>query len=201
MLLFRIRALAYICRIVSKQTEIAPWKHKEGFETLFNDHYESLVAYACSFVEEYDAAEELVQEVYFKLWTQRDKVNIKSTVRGYLYSMVRNASLNLIKHLKITEEYKNDNKLSIEQFEQQVSDAAELSDLQKKIKRSINALPLQRKKIFLMSRYDGLKYQQIADELGISIRTVEKQMSAALKFMRTELGEFLMLAVFFFNGN
>lgn len=199
--MFHIRALAYICRVVSKQTEIAPWKHKEGFEMLFNDYYESLVAYACSFVDEYDAAEELVQEVYFKLWTQRDKVNIKSTVKGYLYSMVRNASLNLIKHLKITEEYKSYNKLSIEQFEQQVSDAAELSDLQYKIKRSINALPLQRKKIFLMSRYDGLKYQQIADELGISIRTVEKQMSAALKFMRTELGEFLMLALFFFNGN
>ena len=74
-----------------------------------------------------------------------------------------------------------------------------VSELEQKIRQTIDQLPLERRKIFIMSRYDGLKYQEIADKLGISIKTVENQMGSALKYLRTELADYLPWVILFFS--
>ncbi|RUT79953.1 RNA polymerase sigma-70 factor [Ancylomarina longa] len=172
---------------------------RSDFETLFNDHYSRLCAYAYNFIKEQEGSEEIVQEVFFKLWINRSDIKIESSIISYLYRAVRNASLNLIKHINIRENYKQHNKEQIEQSEQLDSDPLNVSELEKKIRASIDLLPEQRKKIFILSRYEQLKYKEIAEKLGISIKTVENQMGKALQFLRKELVEYLPLLIIFFN--
>lgn len=170
------------------------------FEDLFKSQYSNLCAIANSFLKDLDASEEVVQAVFVKFWENRNSVEIKQSFNGYLATAVKNNCLNQLKHLKVTEAYKEHNKREIEyeeSRERHENDGNELSD---KIKLSIDQLPEGRKKIFILSRYEGLKYREIADKLGISIKTVENQMGSALKFLKNELSEYivsLLLLLFF----
>ena len=172
---------------------------KKDFEKIFNDHYSTLCAYANNFLKDVDASEEVVQEILFKLWTNRDKIIITSTIQSYLFRSVRNASLNVLKHVNIREDYKiqheyeRDDELSSE-------DEMIVSELDQKIRAAIDQLPIERKKVFIMSRYDGLKYKEIAEKLNISVSTVENQMVKALKFLRTELKDYLPWIIIFFTN-
>ena len=172
---------------------------KADFEALFNAHYSDLCAYANNFLKDVDASEEVVQEVLFKLWTNKDRVVITTSVKSYLFRSVRNACLNVLKHLNIREEYKSYNEEMLRVAEQSSEDEMMFSELQEKIRRAIDKLPMERRKIFIMSRYDGLKYQEIADKLNISVKTVENQMVKALKFLRLELEEYLPFILLFFS--
>jgi RNA polymerase sigma-70 factor (ECF subfamily) len=170
-----------------------------NFEQTFNDHYSRLCSYAYHFIKEEDAAEEIVQEAFYKLWTKRESIRIESSLEAYLYRTVRNASLNLIKHISIREDYKQYNQLMIDECEKQESDLIEVSELEQKIRDSIDLLPEQRKKIFILSRYEGLKYKEIAEKLNLSVKTVENQMGKALQFLRKELADYLPLILLFFH--
>lgn len=172
-------------------------KNKEDFEHLFRSYYSVLCAYANTFLKDVDTSEEVVQEMMFKLWTNRGNIRIESSVKSYLFRSVRNASLNVIKHVAIREEHKRfveQSNASEERFEDQVV----FSELHEKIREAIDRLPMERKRIFIMSRYDGKTYQQIADELKLSIKTVENQMGKALKTLREELSEYLPWLILFF---
>lgn len=178
--------------------------NRTDFEALFSAHYSRLCAYAYNFLKEQEGSEEVTQEVFFKLWINRYNIRIESSMESYLYRAVRNASLNLIKHISIREKYKKHNQQEIVYNEQVESDPANVSELELKIRNSIDLLPEQRRKIFILSRYEQLKYKEIADKLGISVKTVENQMGKALQFLRKELADYLpLLALFFhhfFNG-
>lgn len=178
--------------------------NRTDFEALFNVHYSRLCAYAYNFLKEQEGSEEVTQEVFFKLWINRHNIRIESSMESYLYRAVRNASLNLIKHISIREKYKEYNQQEIEYSEHLESDPVNASELELKIRNSIDRLPEQRRKIFILSRYEQLKYKEIAAKLGISVKTVENQMGKALQFLRKELAEYLpLLALFFhhfFNG-
>ncbi len=171
---------------------------KADFEKLFNLHYSNLCAYANNFLKDVDASEEVVQEVLFKLWTNRESIIITSSIQSYLFRAVRNASLNVLKHVNIREDYKaqheyeRDDELSSE-------DEMIVSELDRKIRVAIDQLPIERKKVFILSRYDGLKYKEIADKLNISVSTVENQMVKALKFLREELKDYLPWIILFFS--
>lgn len=171
---------------------------KADFERLFETHYSNLCAYANNFIKDIDASEEVVQEVLFKLWTNKESIVITSSVQSYLFRAVRNASLNVLKHVNIREDYKVQN-----EYEMQDTLSAEddmiVSELEEKIREAINQLPIERKKVFLLSRYEGLKYKEIAEKLNISVSTVEGQMVKALKFLRTELKDYLPWIIIFFS--
>ncbi len=173
--------------------------NRSDFEILFNDHYSRLCAYAYNFLKEQEGSEEIVQEVFFKLWVNRTDIVIQTSMESYLYRSVRNASLNLIKHINIREKYKQHNQEAIAYSEQEDRDPVNASELELKIRSSIDQLPEQRKKIFILSRYEQLKYKEIAEQLGISVKTVENQMGKSLKYLRTELAEYLPLIALFFH--
>lgn len=185
------------------ETEITntPFKivDKAQFEALFNLHYSKLCAYANNFLKELEASEEVVQEVLFKLWTKRSELEITTSIQSYLFRAVRNSCLNVIKHITIREDYKIHNERVIEMEERSQEDEIIVSELKNKIREAIDQLPMQRRKVFLMSRYDGLKYKEIAEKLNISIKTVENQMGSALKFLRVELKDYMPWLLLFFS--
>jgi RNA polymerase sigma-70 factor (ECF subfamily) len=174
------------------------FKTKADFEVLFKSHYSSLCAYANGFLKDYDAAEEVVQEVMFRIWTSRETLVIESAVRSYLFRAVRNGCMNVLKHLNIRDEYKAFQER--QSFDNQPSHEDEMifSELEQKIREAIDNLPSERRKVFILSRYDGLTYSQIAEKLDISVKTVENQMGKALKTLRVELSDYLPWVILLF---
>ncbi|WP_434502376.1 RNA polymerase sigma-70 factor [Prevotella sp.] len=167
------------------------WHTKEGFEILFMQHYEPLCNFVFGILKDYDASEDVIQELFVKFWEKRDVLPNDLSIKSYMYRAARNMALNHLKHFDIKKEFNIFNKASISDTEQCVDNPAETSELQEMIFQAVNELPTERKKIFLMSREDGLKYKEIAAELNISVKTVENQMGKALSTLRTELSDYL----------
>ncbi|GET34905.1 DNA-directed RNA polymerase sigma-70 factor [Prolixibacter bellariivorans] len=163
------------------------WQTKSGFEILFRKHYSVLCAYAYGFVADYGLSEDIVQEVFFKLWTDKGRIAIETSVKAYLYQMVRNTSLNYLKHKNVIKQYEIANKDESNYIGESLDELLIGKELNAKIQAAIEKLPTERRKVFLLSRMDGLKYKEIAEKLNISIKTVENQMGKALSTLRTEL--------------
>lgn len=171
-----------------------------SFEHLFKSNYGKLCAYANLFLNDAAAAEDIVQEVFFKLWKNREEVEIQTTLKSYLFRAVRNGCMNLIEHIRVRDSYKIVNEEDIKDVESRYIDEAIVTELEQRIRETIGQLPTERRKIFIMSRFDGLKYREIADQLGISVKTVENQMYQALKYLRENLVEYLPLLILIFKG-
>ena len=138
-----------------------------------------------------------MQNLFVKFWENRGTLKIEQSHRAYLFSATRNACLNEIKHQKVKKEYADTVTYADGQHDDVVT-TVEVDELDSKIKNAINQLPEGRKKIFLMSRFEGLKYKEIATELELSIKTVENQMGSAIKYLRSELKDYVFFAIFFF---
>ena len=173
-------------------------KTKADFEVLFKSHYSSLCAYANVFLKDHDASEEVVQEVMFRIWTSRETLVIDSSVRSYLFRSVRNGCMNVLKHLNIREDYKAFQERQSEDSQRSHEDEMIYSELEQKIREAVDHLPIERRKVFILSRYDGLTYSQIAEKLNISVKTVENQMGKALKTLRVELNDYLPWVILLF---
>jgi RNA polymerase sigma-70 factor (ECF subfamily) len=162
---------------------------EHAFQALFKKFYPALCHFAHQFLSDREQSEEIVQEMFVKLWEKRAVLNIETSVKHYLFRSVRNHCLNQIQHEKIKKQYaarvlENAQKeIETEQYFLEI-------DLVAKIEKCIDALPPKRKEIFRLSREQGLKYKEIAEELNISVKTVEAQMGLALKFLRDELKDY-----------
>lgn len=161
-------------------------KDKGAFELVFNDYYGLLIKYSVRFMDGLEDAEEVVQEVFVKFWEKCDSLAPGSSVKSYLYRSVHNTCLNYLKHEKVKDGYRQYVIGFLEQQQDQVDLDKEESD-QERILREIDELPPRCSEIFKLSRFEGLKYQEIADHLNISIKTVEVQMGKALKTLREAL--------------
>ncbi|MEP2509543.1 MAG: RNA polymerase sigma-70 factor [Reichenbachiella sp.] len=163
------------------------------FEEVFKTYYQQLAAFAFQYVGSYEIAEELVQDVFTNVWIKSDQIEIRTAIKSYLYGAVRNASLNFLKHKKIERRYEKQEQNKVDSFE---TNFLELDELQIEINNALNQLPEKCRQIFEMSRFEEKKYKEIADELSLSIKTVENQMGRALKVMRTALSRHLPSFVF-----
>jgi len=164
-------------------------KDKTVFESVFKEHYAPLVSFAYRYLQDQDEAEEIVQETFYKLWSKADSLDIKTTIKAYLFGAVRNACLNHIKHVKVVREHEAYSK-SVNK-EGYAEDPLKLSELQERVNSAIDKLPEKCKEVFLLSRMEEKKYKEIAETLGISIKTVENQMGKALKVLRDELSQYM----------
>lgn len=159
------------------------------YEEVFRKYYQSLCLFALKYVRGPDEAEEIVQEMFVKIWQKKESLAVTTSLKSYLYQAVRNACLNHLKHINVKLEYQ---KRAIDTSSTaNAGDTLVALELEARITETLNKLPPERKKIFLMSRNEGLKYREIAEKLNISIKTVENQMSKALQFLKTELMDFL----------
>jgi RNA polymerase sigma-70 factor, ECF subfamily len=176
---------------------------KGAFESVFKSYYSQLCAYANKFVTDMDDSEEIVQELFFQIWQKRDDLNILTSFKSYLFRSVHNSCLNYIKHKNIQQKHIEHSLYEQANTLYEFSDAIDTNELQNRIRQAIDKLPKERKKVFLMIRYDNLKYAEVAEKLSISVKTVENQMGSALKFMREELKEYLpvlIMIAFIFSG-
>ena len=161
-----------------------------AIEMLFRSHYKKLCNYAYTLLLDADESEEAVQQVFIRLWEKRDIMEINTSIQSYLYCAVRNTSLNKIKHNKVRKGYAEE----VTAMAQQAEPATHITfqnELQGQIHSAIESLPVQCRLIFKLSRFEELKYSEIAEQLGISIKTVENQMGKALKIMRVKLIDYL----------
>jgi len=164
-----------------------------SFERLFTTHFKRLYAYALTIVKDGVAAEEIVQQVFFKIWEKKGKVEVHSSVEAYLYRSVYHESLNYLKHQKVRAAYQAYALGRGEGQSGSASSKVQLSELQQKLDKALSELPEQCRTIFQMSRFEELKYQEIADRLGLSVKTIENQMGKALRILRIKLADYLPL--------
>lgn len=160
----------------------------DAFEEAFNTYYRQLAAFSFQYVDDHDLAEEIVQEVFSTVWQKAKEIEIRTSVKSYLYGAVRNACLNYLKHKKIERRYEEQEKSKSSIYD---VDVVELDELQAEIDSALNQLPEKCRQIFEMSRFEEKKYKEIATELNISIKTVENQIGRALKVMHSSLGKYL----------
>ncbi|MFK7953683.1 MAG: RNA polymerase sigma-70 factor [Ekhidna sp.] len=164
-------------------------KDKRAFELVFNQYFNIMVAYANRFMDTREEAEEVAQDVFVKFWEKCDSLSPDSSVKSYLYRSVHNSCLNVLKHEKVKDGYKQHVINFLETTYQNTIDESDPDVVRKKIHDEIDNLPPRCSEIFKLSRFEGLKYQEIADHLEISVKTVEVQMGKALKVLRENLKE------------
>lgn len=162
----------------------------EAFERLFKSHFRRLHAYACTLLRESHQAEEMVQNVFVKLYERVERIRIETSMEAYLYRAVYYECLNHHKHLKVRRAYQTH---ASRQGEPSVGEPAPLKELETRLREAMNELPEQCRTIFQLSRFEALKYREIADVLEISVKTVENQMGKALRLLRERLVDYLPL--------
>jgi RNA polymerase sigma-70 factor (ECF subfamily) len=164
------------------------------FEDIYNTYYPLLLNYAENITKDTFMAEDAVSDVFLKLWEGRDNIEIESSLKSYLYKSVYNQCLNALKHIDIQNQYRDFFLHHPPIFEDgsdyPLSRIIE-NEIQTILQKTIERLPDQCRKIFIMRRYDGMKHEEIARELSISIHTVRTQIHRALEKLRIELKDFL----------
>ncbi|MGE4587108.1 MAG: RNA polymerase sigma-70 factor [Mangrovibacterium sp.] len=166
-------------------------KNKIIFDFIFNYYYSGLCAYARRWVDDPDTAEDLVQAFFVGLWVNSSKLEITSSLKSYFFTSVKNTAVNHLKHVKVKERYSNhvlQTSPGSEYYANWEFTEPELTGL---IEKGMEKLPPRCREIFILSRFEGKDNGNIADMLGISKRTVELQISNALKILRTELKDYL----------
>lgn len=171
------------------------------FEKIFKEHYKSLCDFAYNLLQDRDLAKDTVQEVFLKLWKNRDNLEMGTSIRSYLFKATSHTALNHLRFSKkiIRMDEEGFNAMSSPSGTEEIG----FKELELKIRASIDRLPPKCKVIYLLSRHEGLKYQEIADTLDISLKTVENQMGIALEKLRNDLKPFLtpeFLSVMIFIG-
>jgi RNA polymerase sigma-70 factor (ECF subfamily) len=159
---------------------------EKAFEILFHKYYGYLCLYATKIISDDSDAEEIVQNFFVKLWEKREHLFIETSLKNYLFRSIKNLCLNFIQHNKTKIRHAQIVLSEVENNFSEDSNYPEI-DLSQKIEESINSLPEKRKEIFKLNRQEGLKYHEIAQKLNISIKTVEAQMSLAIKTLRKKL--------------
>ena len=169
------------------------------FEEVFKTHFKALHSYAYTILKDDVIAEEMVQNVFFKVWDKKVQADIETSLKAYLYRAVYHESLNYLKHQKVKSAHQVYAMHSTEHSVNLAEKKLLHKELESKLQSAINDLPEQCRTIFQLSRFEQLKYREIADTLGLSIKTVENQMGKALKILRLKLVEFLPTVIWFIN--
>lgn len=180
--------------------------NQSAFEVVFLRYYSSLCSYAFSLIGNKDTSEEIVQDIFVKFWDNRNQIEINSSLKAYLYRTVHNQCINHLESRKIRNQYSKNQMLA---YEKNLTEIVPFSDdypianliaqeLEEKIQKSINALPEQCREVFLLIRMQKKSYQEVANQLGISVNTVKTQMQRAIFKLKDMLQEYLPVIISFF---
>ncbi len=172
-----------------------------AYEVLFKKYYQALVNYANTFLKDIEESEEMVQSVYVKMWTKREDITIHSTVQAYLYRSVNNTCMNRIRHLKVRQQHESEVIHADDSSYEHTAQEVISKELTLQIHLSLQKLPERCRQIFELSRFEGKTYKEIAEELEISVKAVEKQMGKGLQIMRKELKDYLPMILIYLSQN
>jgi RNA polymerase sigma-70 factor (ECF subfamily) len=163
-----------------------------AFEALFRHYHTPLCLYAAAITGRQEVAEEIVQDLFYVCWKDREKLQIRS-IRSYLYGSVRNRSLQYCEHRAVVSRHR-ETVLAQTDGERQTADPQEVleyRELENLIDRTLRKLPERRLRIFRMHRVEGKKYVEIAEALALSVKTVEAEMTKALQTLRKEIEKYI----------
>ncbi|HEX9509251.1 MAG TPA: RNA polymerase sigma-70 factor [Puia sp.] len=168
-------------------------KDGQAFENYYKEHYKSFFLLACSYLKDAGLAQEIVNDLFITLWEDADTIRIESSLKSYIYRAIINRSLNALdKNKRARQHQKELSRRPEETFELR---EMEENELRVRLYKAIDQLPEQCQKVFRMSRFEELKQQEIADRLGISIKTVKNHITHALKQLNRVLGDWNSLPV------
>jgi RNA polymerase sigma-70 factor (ECF subfamily) len=160
-----------------------------AFESLFKAYFKSLHGYACGLLQDSPTAEEMVQQVFYKIWERKGRISVHTSLKAFLYRAVHNECVNYLKHQQHKTNYQAHILYMHRQNSQQgsVAESVEAAEMAKRLQKAIGELPEQCGLVFCLSRFEDLKYREIADKLGISLKTVEAQVTKAMKLLKKKL--------------
>jgi RNA polymerase sigma-70 factor, ECF subfamily len=168
-----------------------------AFELLFRFYYPGLVTFVSQIISDRDEAEEIVQDFFVNLWTSRKSIHQSTSLKSYFFVSVKNRAFNYLKKEQIREKTLTQLKEIVEKDILFQPDLFVESELQQQIALAMEKLPARTREVFIMSRFKGLSNDEIAAQLELSKRTVETQISNALKILREELKEYKFLLLLF----
>tara|TARA_R110002050_G_scaffold261556_1_gene401640 strand:- start:130395 stop:130952 length:558 start_codon:yes stop_codon:yes gene_type:complete len=163
-------------------------KNEEVFKNFFDNHYKNLVIYANGYLYDKDSSEDVVQDVFIYIWEHANNINIETSLKGYLYAMVRNRCLNFLKSIKITDNYEFI-EFNINLITEHVFDSTSEEDkkiVYHQILKIVDTLPEKMQQVVKLKFLHNYKYSEIASELDISVNTVKTQLKRA-KLKITEM--------------
>ena len=165
---------------------------RSAFEAVFREHYEALARFAFRFTRDAAAAEDIVQEAFGRLWTERHSIDITTSLRAYLYTAVRNRALNISTHASVVDAFELDPSAveSIGSAPAQPDEVLDVAELHARLAEAFEALPEKQATAMRLRWQDELTYAEIAHTLGISIKGVEKHLSRGLAALRDRLAKF-----------
>ena len=168
--------------------------NKSLFEELFKENFSQLCGFAQSYIYDLDSSKEIVQDVFINLWQKKESIDLSKSIKSYLYTSVKNRCLNYIRDNKKFRSKVLD--VDIADYDYSFdSDFLVENELQTKITDILNSLPKKCKQVFELSRYENLKNKEIAEKLDISVKTVEAQMTKALKIFKENLKDYLIILI------
>ncbi len=163
----------------------------KAFEEFFRKYYEDLCRWAYRYLGDRDSSEEIVQDLFYHLWRDRTAFTIDVSVKSYLYKAVSNNCKMLLKKLRRRSAIETEIANRSTDKQEQPSEVLETSEITEVVNRTLAELPERPAMIFRMSRYEGMKYREIAEKLSISVKTVEANMGKALEMFRKNLQEYV----------
>lgn len=169
---------------------------KEGdvkaFEEIFHRYYSPLCLYAASITGQTEAAEEIVEELFYVFWKEREQLQLFHSIKSYLYGAVRNRSLQYCEHRRVRMQYEETILARpVETSGSDPQEQIEYRELQDIINRTLRKLPERRLRIFKLHRMEGKKYAEIASLLSLSVKTVEAEMTKVLRALRKEVENYI----------
>ncbi|WP_439183766.1 RNA polymerase sigma-70 factor [Carboxylicivirga taeanensis] len=175
---------------------------EEWYKMIFTELQPALVSYAKEYVIDADMAANLVQEAFLGLWERRNGIKEGTVLNAYLFKSVRNNCLNYLRHLKVADRYVGQVSVMSLNYEALKDKSAERlleAEIMERLHAAIDKMTPQCRNVFVLSRFEGRSYKEIAQELGVAEKTVENQMGKALKVARKELQEFLPITLVLYN--
>jgi len=164
---------------------------QQEFENLFRTEFAGLCFFAQKYVKDLEAAREIVQESFIQLWEKRDTLDTSRNIKSYLATSIRNKCLNYLRDNKKFNAHILQLENLLELTVEPEHDVLVEKELHNAIQLALDELPEKCREVFVLNRYDNLRYKEIADKLGISVKTVEAQMSKALQHLRIKLAVYL----------
>jgi RNA polymerase sigma-70 factor (ECF subfamily) len=187
-----------------KQTDLDEFflhRFKNGdelaFEKIFKANHSQIVGFCNQFIAEQDKAKSLAQEVFLNLWLNREKIKTINGIKSFLYTFAKSSCLNYLRHRKVVSKYKDirlqdmEEGLNREVLESFDFNSLEFSELEGLIRQAIDNLPEKCRQVFILSRFDGKMNKEISEELNISVKAVEANITRALKALKSALSEYL----------
>lgn len=177
---------------------------EQVFKLIFDNNYERIVGFCTQFIPDREEAKNIAQQAFVKLWTNRKEVNSLNGIRAFLYTAAKTDCLNYLRHEKYKINYqqnileKREKLLNQEILESFKFDSLEYMELEEMIQNALEKLPEKCRQVFIKSRFEYKKNREIADEMGIALKSVESNITRALKILRKELKDILPLVFWMF---